>query len=67
MVVALQVNSASFSSDDSRIVCGDRAKMLTVLESGSGEMLFEKEMKGEVRSCRTVSLDVRVVHGSDLS
>ena len=42
--------SAGFSSDDSKVVCGDEAKKVTVLDAASGEVAWEQELGGEVRA-----------------
>ena len=48
-----QVRSVGFSSDDSRVVCGDKANKVTVLDAASGEVLWEHELGGGVRALLT--------------
>ena len=48
-----QVNSVGFSSDDSRVVCGDNAKKVTVLDAASGKVAWEQELGGGVRASLT--------------
>ena len=45
-----QVNSVGFSSDDKRVVCGDWARKVTVLDAASGEVAWEQTLGGEVRA-----------------
>ena len=47
------MNSVGFSSDDSRVVCGDYAKKVTVLDASSGEVVWEHALGGAVRALLT--------------
>ena len=47
------MNSVGFSSDDSRVVCGDGAYKVTVLDAASGNVVWEKELGGWVRASLT--------------
>ena len=44
------MRSVGFSSDDKRVVCGDYANKVTVLDAASGEVAWEQTLGGEVRA-----------------
>ena len=47
------MRSVGFSSDDSRVVCGDEAKKVTVLDAASGKVTWEHELGDLVRALLT--------------
>jgi len=57
------VRSVAFSSDDSKVVCGDGSNKVTVLEAASGAKLWEAALGGLVNSVAFSSDDSKVVCG----
>ncbi|KAL3897401.1 MAG: hypothetical protein SGPRY_013062 [Prymnesium sp.] len=57
------VYSVAFSSTDTRVVCGDASRKVTVLEASSGEVVWEKQLGGVVTSVAFSLTDTKVVCG----